>query len=74
MKEEAKIMIIEPKILPVKLSGGSGTRLWPLSRAAFPKQYLNFEKNNEYTFLQNTFLRLRGTSKNHRRLNNNIMI
>jgi mannose-1-phosphate guanylyltransferase/mannose-6-phosphate isomerase len=27
-------------ILPVILSGGSGTRLWPLSRANFPKQFL----------------------------------
>jgi len=29
------------KILPVILSGGSGTRLWPLSRESFPKQYLS---------------------------------
>ena len=28
------------KITPVILSGGSGTRLWPLSRAGFPKQFL----------------------------------
>ena len=30
----------EAQIFPVILSGGSGTRLWPLSRAAFPKQFL----------------------------------
>jgi mannose-1-phosphate guanylyltransferase/mannose-6-phosphate isomerase len=29
-----------PKITPVILCGGSGTRLWPLSRSAFPKQFL----------------------------------
>ena len=28
------------KIIPVILCGGSGTRLWPLSRAGFPKQFL----------------------------------
>ena len=27
-------------MIPVILSGGSGTRLWPLSREAFPKQFL----------------------------------
>ncbi len=30
------------KITPVILSGGSGTRLWPLSRSLNPKQFLNF--------------------------------
>ena len=29
-----------PQIIPVILCGGSGTRLWPLSRAGFPKQFL----------------------------------
>ena len=48
------------KILPVILSGGSGTRLWPLSRASFPKQYLNLIEGNKYSLLQNTFLRLEG--------------
>lgn len=28
------------KIVPVILCGGSGTRLWPLSRSGFPKQFL----------------------------------
>lgn len=31
------------KILPVILAGGSGTRLWPLSRSQFPKQFLSFD-------------------------------
>ena len=29
------------KICPIVLAGGSGTRLWPLSRKSFPKQFLN---------------------------------
>ncbi len=34
-------------IKPVILSGGSGSRLWPLSRTSFPKQFINFDgKNN----------------------------
>ena len=32
---------MEPLIYPVILSGGSGTRLWPLSRLSFPKQFLD---------------------------------
>ena len=44
------------KIIPVILSGGSGTRLWPLSRKYYPKQYLPLVSN--YTMLQETILRL----------------
>ena len=44
-------------IVPVILSGGSGTRLWPLSRKHHPKQYLNLI-NDETTLFQDTVLRL----------------
>ncbi|MBL8482435.1 MAG: mannose-1-phosphate guanylyltransferase/mannose-6-phosphate isomerase [Rhodocyclaceae bacterium] len=44
------------QILPVILSGGSGTRLWPLSRERYPKQLLNL--TTERTLLQETALRL----------------
>ena len=44
------------KILPVILSGGSGTRLWPLSRELYPKQLLPLV--GERTMLQNTVTRL----------------
>lgn len=43
------------RIVPVILSGGSGTRLWPLSRASKPKQLLNL--TDERTMLQLTALR-----------------
>jgi len=46
------------KIVPVILSGGSGTRLWPLSRKQYPKQYLPLVGDN--TMLQETILRLSG--------------
>jgi mannose-1-phosphate guanylyltransferase/mannose-6-phosphate isomerase len=39
------------------LCGGSGTRLWPLSRKNYPKQFLNLYNN--HSLLQETFLRLR---------------
>jgi mannose-1-phosphate guanylyltransferase/mannose-6-phosphate isomerase len=43
-------------IVPVILAGGSGTRLWPLSRKLYPKQLIDIY--NENTMLQNTLLRL----------------
>lgn len=30
----------QARIVPVILSGGAGTRLWPASREAYPKQFL----------------------------------
>ena len=39
------------------LAGGSGSRLWPLSRDMYPKQLLSLD--NENSLLQQTFLRLR---------------
>ena len=43
-------------LLPVILSGGSGTRLWPLSREAYPKQFLPLA--GELTMLQATWHRV----------------
>ncbi|GAA5141966.1 mannose-1-phosphate guanylyltransferase/mannose-6-phosphate isomerase [Thalassotalea piscium] len=44
-------------VIPVILSGGSGTRLWPLSRKQYPKQLLNLA-GGEYTMLQDTLKRV----------------
>lgn len=44
------------KLQPVLLSGGSGTRLWPLSREAYPKQFLALA--GDYTMLQATWQRV----------------
>ncbi|MGV7210628.1 mannose-1-phosphate guanylyltransferase/mannose-6-phosphate isomerase [Oxalobacteraceae bacterium A2-2] len=48
-------------IYPVILSGGAGTRLWPLSRAALPKQLLPLVSDK--SMLQETLLRLRGAAR-----------
>ena len=48
------------RLLPVILSGGSGTRLWPMSRAALPKQFLPL--TSEQTMFQETVQRLQGIS------------
>ncbi len=45
-------------IQPVILSGGSGTRLWPLSRENFPKQYIKLNSSSSFSFLQKTQTRL----------------
>lgn len=44
------------KLYPVVLCGGAGTRLWPLSREHYPKQFLALL--NQQTLLQNTVSRL----------------
>jgi len=46
------------RIVPVILSGGSGSRLWPVSRASFPKQL--WPLTGEQTMLQQTALRAVG--------------
>ncbi|MDD2711785.1 MAG: mannose-1-phosphate guanylyltransferase/mannose-6-phosphate isomerase [Simplicispira sp.] len=45
-------------LVPVILCGGSGTRLWPLSRETYPKQFLALA--GAHTMLQDTALRLQG--------------
>ena len=47
-------------IVPVILCGGTGTRLWPLSRASYPKQYWALYGKGEETLLQQTQKRLKG--------------
>lgn len=45
-------------VLPVIMAGGSGTRLWPLSRALYPKQFLVLQGNQ--SLFQQAHLRLQG--------------
>lgn len=46
-------------IFPVILAGGAGSRLWPLSRQLYPKQFLPLGES-ELTLLQSTIQRLQG--------------
>ena len=48
----------ESAVIPVILSGGSGTRLWPVSRESFPKQL--WPLLSEHSLLQETALRATG--------------
>jgi mannose-1-phosphate guanylyltransferase/mannose-6-phosphate isomerase len=50
-------------IIPVILSGGSGSRLWPLSRVAYPKQFLSLVE--ESSLLGSTFRRVQGIAEIH---------
>ncbi len=45
-------------LYPVILSGGSGTRLWPLSRSMYPKQFIRFFDEGDPSFLGATLNRL----------------
>ena len=49
-------MIEKKKAYPVLLAGGTGTRLWPVSRERFPKQFVNFI--GEDSLVQSTLKRL----------------
>ncbi|MFB6260988.1 MAG: sugar phosphate nucleotidyltransferase [Thiohalorhabdaceae bacterium] len=48
------------RIIPVLLTGGSGSRLWPLSRSQYPKQFLPLVEDR--TMLQATLERVRPLS------------
>ena len=49
-------------ILPIVLCGGTGTRLWPLSRESYPKQYLTISDDEPFSFVQKTVKRIESIS------------
>ena len=42
------------KIIPLILCGGKGTRLWPLSRESYPKQFISLHGDSDKSLLQQT--------------------
>ncbi len=46
-------------IIPIILCGGSGTRLWPLSRESYPKQFLSITNDNNLSLFQKTIQRIK---------------
>ena len=62
--------LFKRNLIPIILSGGVGSRLWPLSRSAFPKQYLRLDEETKNTLLQETYIRLKGLKN----LNNPIIV
>ncbi len=46
-------------LIPVILCGGSGSRLWPLSRESYPKQYLSINCDDKKSLLQKTHDRIK---------------
>ena len=59
-------------VVPVILCGGSGTRLWPLSRTAFPKQFLTLSKKG--TLFQQTIERLQHFDSNKIQIKNTLIV
>jgi mannose-1-phosphate guanylyltransferase/mannose-6-phosphate isomerase len=59
-------------VVPVILCGGSGTRLWPLSRTGFPKQFLMF--SGTQSLLQQAFERLQNLASDEIVLSKNLIV
>jgi mannose-1-phosphate guanylyltransferase/mannose-6-phosphate isomerase len=59
-------------VTPVILSGGSGTRLWPLSRAAHPKQFLVL--SDKKTLFQQAVSRIQNLNSKSIKLNNFLIV
>lgn len=56
------MMVSREAIVPVILSGGMGTRLWPMSRGDYPKQFLSFTQSGR-SLIQETVLRVADRSR-----------
>ena len=50
--------MVKLKIIPVILCGGKGSRLWPISRESYPKQFIALSGDNKKSLLQTTLDRI----------------
>ena len=63
------------QVLPVILCGGSGTRLWPLSRAGFPKQFLVLSDNDaKYSLFQQAIERIHSVADSEIELGTTLIV
>ena len=53
------LKIKDSNIIPVILCGGSGSRLWPLSRESYPKQFISIGSDQNKSLLQKTQSRIK---------------
>jgi len=62
-------------VIPVILCGGSGTRLWPLSRSGFPKQFLVLSGDgSQKSLFQQAIERIQTTASAHIELGNTVIV
>ena len=63
------------QVMPVILCGGSGTRLWPLSRTGFPKQFLVLSDNeSNQSLFQQAISRIQAAGDKETHINNNLIV
>ena len=66
---------LSSKVLPVILCGGSGTRLWPLSRSGFPKQFLVLSGGaSQHSLFQQAIERTQDAAKSHGSLGSTLIV
>ena len=66
---------VTSKVFPVILCGGSGTRLWPLSRSGFPKQFLVLSGGaSQHSLFQQAIERTQDAAKSHGSLGSTLIV
>ncbi len=67
--------LLAQKIVSVILCGGSGTRLWPLSRSGFPKQFLVLSGgNSQYSLFQQAIERAHAATRSYGSLGSTLIV